>query len=216
MQAEILGPLGNDRYREYCGYVVEAAHHLTGLINDVLDVSRIESGQLELRDDRVVVADLAASALVMVGDRARQADLRLESELAPNLPDLRGDPLRLKQVLLNLLSNAVKFTPAGGTVTVRARRAADGGIEVVVEDTGIGIAPQDHDKVLAAFAQVDGRLERRYQGLGLGLPLADSLMKLHGGALSLDSTPGRGTRVVLRFPADRVLALMPQPGSATG
>lgn len=216
MQAEILGPLGNDRYREYCGYVVEAAHHLTGLINDVLDVSRIESGQVELRDDRVVVADLVASALVMVGDRARQADLRLESELAPNLPDLRGDPLRLKQVLLNLLSNAVKFTPTGGTVTLRARRAADGGIEVVVEDTGIGIAPQDHDKVLAAFSQVDGRLERRYQGLGLGLPLADSLMKLHGGALSLDSTPGRGTRVVLRFPADRVLALTPQPGSATG
>lgn len=216
MQAEILGPLGNDRYREYCGYVVEAAHHLAGLINDVLDVSRIESGQLELRDERVVVADLVSSALVMVGDRARLAELRLESELVPNLPDLRGDPLRLKQVLLSLLSNAVKFTPAGGLVTVRARRAADGGIEVVVEDTGIGIAPQDQDKILAAFVQVDGRLERRYQGLGLGLPLADSLMRLHGGTLSLDSAPGRGTRVALRFSADRVLALTPRPGSATG
>jgi len=152
----------------------------------------------------------------MVGDRARLAELRLESELVPNLPDLRGDPLRLKQVLLSLLSNAVKFTPAGGLVTVRARRAADGGIEVVVEDTGIGIAPQDQDKILAAFVQVDGRLERRYQGLGLGLPLADSLMRLHGGTLSLDSAPGRGTRVALRFSADRVLALTPRPGSATG
>ena len=216
MQAEILGPLGSDRYREYCGYVVEAAHHLTGLINDVLDVSRVESGQVELRDERVVVADLVASALVMVGDRARLAELKMESRLAPDLPDLRGDPLRLKQVLLNLLSNAVKFTPAGGSVTVSARRAADGGVELAVEDTGIGIAPQDHDKVLAAFAQVDARLERRYQGLGLGLPLACSLMTLHDGALNLDSAPGRGTRVVLRFPANRVLAVTPQPGSAAG
>lgn len=205
MRAEILGPLPNDRYREYCGYVVEAAHHLTGLINDVLDVSRIESGQLELRDEPVVVADLVASALVMVADRARQADLRLESELAENLPDLRGDPLRLKQVMLNLLSNAVKFTPAGGTVTVRGGRAADGGLELAVADTGIGISPQDYEKVLATFGQVDGRLERRYQGLGLGLSLAYSLMTLQGGTLTLDSAPRRGTTVLLRFPPDRAL-----------
>ncbi len=216
MQAEILGALGNDRYRDYCGHIVEAAHHLTGLINDVLDVSRVESGRLALRDERVSVAALVASTLVMVGDRARAADLRLAQDLAADLPDLHGDALRLKQVLLNLLSNAVKFTPAGGSVTVRGRRAADGGIELEVEDTGIGIAPQDQERVLSAFSQVDGRLERRYQGMGLGLSLSRSLMELHGGTLSLDSAPGRGTRVRLRFPADRALPLMPLPGSVAG
>lgn len=222
MQAEILGPLGNDRYREYCGHIVEAGHHLTGLINDVLDVARVESGRVALRDERVDLVQLVRSALVMIGDRAREAELTVESVLATDLPHLCGDPLRLKQVLLNLLANAVKFTPAGGRVTVRGWRAADGAIILAVEDTGIGISPQDQDRVLAAFGQVDSRLERRYQGMGLGLSLSRNLMDLHGGSLTIDSAPGQGTRVLLNFPVQRSLdptdeaAFIPRPDKAVG
>lgn len=216
MQAELFGPLGNDRYRDYCGHIAEAGHHLTALINDLLDVARVESGRVALRDERVAVAGLVHAALVLVGERARAAQLRVEEDVAADLPDLHGDAPRLKQVLLNLLANAVKFTPPGGRVGVRARRSGDGGVELLVEDTGIGIPPEDHDKVLAAFAQVDSRLERRYQGLGLGLSLAGSLMELHDGRLSIDSAPGLGTRVVLSFPADRTLPPMPRSPAPSG
>ncbi|MBC7950801.1 MAG: PAS domain-containing protein [Rhodospirillaceae bacterium] len=203
MQAEILGPLGNDRYREYCGHIVESGHHLTELINDVLDVAKVESGRVSLREESVSVQRLVMAALTMVRDRASRAELVLDAQLAPDLPDLLGDELRLKQVLLNLLGNAVKFTPAGGRVAIRAWVEDNGGIAMVVDDTGIGIAAHDKDKALAPFSQVDTRLERRYEGLGLGLPLSRNLMELHGGTLELDSVPGKGTRVTLRFPPQR-------------
>jgi signal transduction histidine kinase len=218
MQAEILGPLGNDRYREYCGHIVDAGHHLAGLINDVLDVSRVESGRVALREEPVDPAELVRAALVMVGDRARAADLRLAEALPADLPAIKGDPLRLKQVLLNLMANAVKFTPAGGRVTVRGCIGDDGGVVLEVEDTGIGISPQDQHKLMVAFAQVDSRLERRYQGLGLGLALARSLMELHGGRLEMESAPEQGTRVRMCFPPERVLPrdFTRPPGAAFG
>ncbi|HLO75602.1 MAG TPA: PAS domain-containing sensor histidine kinase, partial [Magnetospirillum sp.] len=222
MQAEMLGPLGNDRYREYCGHIVEAGQHLSGLINDVLDVSRVESGSMALRDEVVEVAALMHSAQVMVSDRAREIGLAIEIALAPGLPALSGDPLRLKQVLLNLLANAVKFTPAGGRIVMRGRLRDDGGVTLTVEDTGIGISPEDRERVMQAFGQVDSRLARRYQGMGLGLSLAASLMKLHGGRLDIDGAPGRGTRVTLDFPPQRTLAggqddtPIPQPDTASG
>jgi signal transduction histidine kinase len=210
MQAEILGPLGNERYKEYCGHIVDAGHHLAGLINDVLDVSRVESGRVSLSEEVVTLSELVESVAVMVGDRAREAHLTLATELSPDLPLLSVDPLRLKQILLNLLANAVKFTPKGGNVTVRAWVRGDGGVSAAIEDTGIGIDPVHREKVLRAFGQADSRLERRYEGMGLGLPLARSLMELHDGALELDSAPGQGTRVVLTFPAWRSLASIPQ------
>lgn len=218
MQAEILGPLGNDRYREYCGHIVEAGHHLTSLINDVLDVARVESGRVALREENIDPVALVRAALTMVGDRARAAELNLGETLPPSLPLLHGDPLRIKQVLLNLLANAVKFTPAGGRVTVHGRLDGRGGLVLEVEDTGIGISAQDQDKVMAMFGQADSRLERRYQGLGLGLPLARSMMELHGGRLEMDSEPGRGTRVRMCFPPDRLRKVdpTPQPGAAYG
>lgn len=221
MHAEILGPLGNPRYHEYCGHIVEAGHHLTALINDVLDVARVESGRVALRDEAVQVTTLVRAALVMIGDRAREAGLNVEELLDKDLPGLRGDSLRLKQVLLNLLANAVKFTPTGGRVMVRGWRDDHGGIVLAVEDTGIGISAQDRERVLANFSQADSRLERRYQGMGLGLPLARSLMELHGGSLEIDSAPGLGTRVLLQFPPERVsdnpgCDPIPQPGTAFG
>ena len=212
MREELFGPLDNERYREYSGYILDAGRHLTALINDVLDVARVESGRVALRDERVVVADLVRSAQVLVSERARDSQLRIETELMPNLPDLRGDAPRLKQVLLNLLSNAVKFTPSGGRIGVRTRMSAAGEVEILVEDTGIGMSAEEQERVLVAFAQVDSRLERCYQGLGLGLSLARSLMELHGGRLSIDSAPGLGTRVLLTFPPDRSMP----PNAAVG
>lgn len=216
MQAEILGPLGNDRYREYCGHIVESGHHLTGLINDVLDVAKVESGRVPLCEDPISVRRLIMAALTMVGDRASGAQLVLDADVAPDVPELLGDELRLKQVLLNLLGNAVKFTPPGGRVAVRAWVADDRAILMAVEDTGIGIAPHDKDKALAPFSQVDTRLERRYEGLGLGLPLSRSLMELHGGTLELDSMPGQGTRVTLRFPPRRSVIRRPYEAAYSG
>jgi two-component system cell cycle sensor histidine kinase PleC len=127
-------------------------------------------------------------------------------DVAPNLPHLRADQRRLRKCLDNLLSNAIKFTPAGGWITIAAAGDAFGGVTIDVVDTGIGIAPDDVEKALAPFGQIDGELNRRYEGLGLGLPLVRELMKSHGGLLSLASGLGIGTRASLRFPAERVIA----------
>ncbi len=216
MQAEILGPLGNDRYKEYCRHIVESGHHLTALINDVLDVAKVESGRVALRDEEVPVPRLIVAALTMVGDRASAGEVAVEADIEPGLPALRADELRIKQVLLNVVGNAVKFTPAGGKVVVRAWSEEDGAITLSIEDTGIGIAPHDQHKALAAFGQVDTRLERRYQGLGLGLPLSRNLMELHGGLLELESTPGLGTRVMLRFPPERSVIRQPEAAARSG
>jgi signal transduction histidine kinase len=124
--------------------------------------------------------------------------------MPPSLPLVRCDEMRLKQILLNLLSNAVKFTPAGGRVTVRTA-LADEGLGITVEDSGIGIAAGDLDKAMRPFGQIDSRLNRKYQGTGLGLPLAKSMIELHGGRLALDSTPGVGTRATVWMPAERIL-----------
>ena len=122
-----------------------------------------------------------------------------------SLPQIQADSRRLKQILLNLLSNAVKFTPPGGRVTIRASEGADG-LRLVVEDSGIGIAPDDLEKALRPFGQIDSRLARKYQGTGLGLPLARSMTELHGGKLVLESTPGRGTTATVWLPASRILS----------
>jgi len=121
-----------------------------------------------------------------------------------SLPLVQCDELRMKQVLLNLLSNAVKFTPGGGSISVGAK-LSDAGLGITVEDTGIGIAPGDIEKALRPFGQIDSRLARKYQGTGLGLPLAKSMIELHGGRLEIDSAPGAGTRVTLWLPVERVL-----------
>jgi PAS domain S-box-containing protein len=210
MVAEVLGPLGNPRYGEYARHILDSGQHLTNLINDVLDVSAVEIGELVLRESVVDMGRIIDSARIMVADRVRLAGLRLEVDVASDLPHLRGDEMRLKQVLLNLLSNAVKFTPAGGLVTVSAWARPGGGLMVSVADTGIGIRDEDKAKALAPFSQVDSGLERRYEGLGLGLSLAVKLTEMHGGSFSLASEPGAGTTATLHFPPQRSLS------SATG
>lgn len=193
------------RIEEYAGAINEAGRHLLSLINDILDVARIEAGRMDLAEDRVDLARLAQTTLRLLDPAARTASVALELAAPADLPAVAGDERRLRQVLLNLVSNAVKFTGAGGTVRVAARLDEQGGIELRVTDTGIGIAEQDLERVFQPFVQLDSSLARRYQGSGLGLFLSRALAQAHGGSLHLESMPGQGTTAVLRLPAARVL-----------
>ncbi len=205
MYLEKFGVIGNERYKDYAGNVLESAHHLLTLINDILDVAKIEAGKLDLDEAPVHPAELGRQALRLVADRARRAGVALEAALPGDLPRLLVDGRKMKQILLNLLSNAIKFTPKGGRVELSAGRRADGGFAFAVSDTGIGIAPADQATALAPFGQVDSQLSRKFEGTGLGLPLSNALAKLHGGTLELESTPDTGTTVTIRLPAERIL-----------
>ncbi len=198
------GPVGNDKYRSYVRDIHTSGLHLLGVVNDILDISKIEVGEFELQDDQVDIAETIETSLRIVNERAGRAGLSVTAELPSALPVLRGDARRVRQILLNLLSNSIKFTATGGHVAVRATLTGDGGISLQVCDTGIGIAPEDMEKAMMPFGQVDGKLDRKYEGTGLGLPLAKSLTELHGGRFTLHSTLGRGTIVRLDFPASRV------------
>jgi signal transduction histidine kinase len=204
---EIHGELGDPRYRDYAASIRDSGAHLLALINDVLDFAKIDAGRLDLAEDEIDIPELFAGSLRMVASAAADAGLVLREEIADaDLPRLRADQRRIKQILLNLLSNAIKFTPGPGTVTIGARREG-GEVVITVADTGIGIAPDDLNKALEPFGQIDHRLARAYEGTGLGLPLSKQLIELHGGSLRLDSRPGVGTTVTLTFPTDRIMPL---------
>lgn len=160
---------------------------------------------MEVAEDRVDLARLAETSLRLLEPVARTASVSLGVSIPPDMPVVLGDERRLRQVLLNLVSNAVKFTGSGGTVRVEARLTEDGGIELRVVDTGIGIAKDDLERVFQPFVQLDSTLSRRYQGSGLGLFLSRALALAHGGTLHLESEPGKGTAAVLRLPPERVL-----------
>jgi signal transduction histidine kinase len=198
------GPLGHEKYRSYIRDIHTSGLHLLGVVNDILDISKIEVGEFELQEDQVDIAETIDTTLRIVNERANRAGVSVSAELSGALPMLRGDARRVRQILLNLLSNSVKFTAAGGRVVVRAAPTAEGGLIVSVADSGIGIAPEDMEKAMTPFGQVDGKLNRKYEGTGLGLPLAKSLTELHGGRFVLASTVGKGTTVTLEFPTARV------------
>jgi signal transduction histidine kinase len=204
LAGEAFGPLGNPRYRQYAEDIHRSGTHLLGVINDVLDLSKLNAGRLALEEDEIEVGAAVGEAAQMMRVQAASAGLRLVETVEPELPLLRVDPRRLRQILVNLLSNAVKFTPSGGEVRLDAARLGDG-VAIVVADTGIGIDPADIPRALERFGQVDGRLARKHEGTGLGLPLSKSLMELHGGRLEIESAgAGAGTRVTLAFPAFRL------------
>jgi len=213
LTSEYLGPLGASRYQEYAEDICGSGRHLLEIINNVLDVSKIEAGKHELNCELIRVRTVTEAALRLVGKRARDADHNLSTDLPGDLPDLYADERAVKQVLLNLVSNAVKFTPGGGSISIRARMAEDEGLSIDVADNGIGIAPDDMPKALALFGQVDSRLARRYEGTGLGLTLAQSLMELHGGTLRMESEVGVGTTVTINFPAHRVRRATHRPAA---
>ena len=205
MDSQTYGPLGNEHYVEYVHDINKSGLHLLDLINDILDLSKVESAKDELNEDRVDISEVIESTATLVRQRALKESVALRFELGEELPMLRADERKLKQILVNLMTNAIKFTNSGGTVTLRAWSRPDSGFVLQVEDTGIGIAPDDIPKALSQFGQVDSALNRKYEGTGLGLPLTKALVEQHGGALDLQSEVGVGTIVTVRLPAARIL-----------
>ena len=204
-KGEIFGPLGSPRYRDYMEDIHSSGEHLLEVINDILDISKVEAGELDLNEEPVRLADVIADSLRLVTPRAEQAGLALTHTIDPSLPELRADARMVKQGLINLLSNAVKFTPEGGQVRVDARCRPGGPLVVSVADSGIGIAKSDIPRVLSPFGQVEGSLSRNFQGTGLGLSIAKSFVEAHGGKLQIESKPGEGTVVSLCFPPERIV-----------
>ncbi len=206
MASELLGKIGNSQYRDYCHDIHQSGIHLLNVINDILDISKIEAGKLDLYDEEFNPVEAIESCMRLINERALNSNIDLSIMLEGKLPNILADERKLKQILLNLLSNAVKFTPKGGRVSVQAKADAETGFRISVSDTGIGIARENFNTVLSPFGQVDSALARKFDGTGLGLPLAKSLAELHGGTLNLESVIGSGTTVTIQFPPRRLVA----------
>jgi two-component system cell cycle sensor histidine kinase PleC len=200
MESNMFGPLGSEKYREYCADIRSSGQYLLDVINDILDMSKIEAGRIRLDFEEITLDPLLAEAMRVISARAEDKRLALVSRISPDL-HLRADRRALKQIVLNLLSNAVKFTPAGGRVTVRGRATA-GCIVLSIADSGIGIGKDALARLGRPFEQVESQLTKSHQGSGLGLAISKSLVELHGGRMRIRSTPGKGTLVMVRLPLD--------------
>ena len=203
MVGEMFGPLGDRRYKEYSADILASGQHLLALINDILDMSKIEAGKMSLHLETVDVAEMAAEAVRLMRNRAESAGLLIRVDTPDDLPTLEADYRGLKQILLNLLSNAIKFTPQGGRITVRAARVEGAGgpcVRISVTDTGIGIAPEDLGRLARPFEQIETQHSKTQQGTGLGLALTKALVELHEGVLGIESEPGVGTMVSFTLP----------------
>jgi two-component system cell cycle sensor histidine kinase PleC len=212
LKSQMFGPLGSARYSGYVDDIHGSGVHLLSLVNDLLDLAKAEAGKHELHEDSLDVGEIAGTCRRLMAERAYDAGVRLEvvDRLASHL--FRGDERKMRQIILNLLSNAVKFTPTGGFVTVDVGLSEDGGLQVAVRDTGIGMAADDIVKALEPFGQVSDVMTRETGGTGLGLPLTAKLVELHDGKLAIESSLGNGTTVTLRFPADRTVhPALPRP-----
>jgi two-component system cell cycle sensor histidine kinase PleC len=200
METGMFGPLGTEKYLEYCRDIHQSGQYLLDVINDILDMSKIEAGRIRLELAQVEIEPLLNDAMRVVGPRADEKRVTLRAVIAPGLR-LTADQRLLKQIMLNLLSNAVKFTPEGGRVAVHAR-VRGGSLRIAIADTGIGIPRGALAKLGRPFEQVESLLTKSHQGSGLGLAIAKSLTLLHGGRLQIRSTPGRGTVVLVRLPIE--------------
>lgn len=205
IRTQSLGP-ANPKYADYANDIHEAGQHLLSLMNQLLDISRIEAGQFTLTEEAFDLASCVMSAFQMMQAQAIGKQVALSFEAKPDLPGMYGDPTRVRQILINLVSNAVKFTPSGGSVAITAGEESDGSLRIAVTDTGIGISRQDLSRIFEVFGQVSNAAAARPdEGAGIGLPLAKELTERHGGRLELDSEPGYGTTVTVIFPAHRAI-----------
>ena len=213
MKCEAFGPLGSDRYDGYVDDIHRSGEHLLDLINDILDLSKVESGESEIQDVEMEIHKIIQSVHTFVKGRANKGGVAIKLDCPDAAPLLRADKRKVKQILVNLMSNAVKFTEPGGTVTLKVR--CNPGDDYIFQfvDTGIGIAPDDIPKALSQFGQVKGGLDRGHEGTGLGLPLTKALVELHGGSLDLQSEVGVGTTVTVRFPNERLVQPPPEAQS---
>ncbi len=206
LQQETFGPIAVPQYQGYVTDILESGRHLLSLINDILDLSKIEAGKLELFEEDIPLAGVFEACRKLVQHRLEAGGLQCRFEVEESLPALRCDERKIKQVLLNLLSNAIKFSREGGIVQTRAFQNRAGEIKIEVEDSGIGIAPEDIERILIPFEQAASSMTRMHEGSGLGLPLARSLVESHGGTLTISSEPGKGTVANISFPAERSCA----------
>ena len=202
-----------EKNKEYLGHIRESGEHLLAVINDILDVSRIEAGRAALVEAPVDLAELVRRTVSLMDPRAKSGGLSLSHEMSGGLPSVLGDERAIKQILINIVGNAMKFTDPGGKVVVELHRV-DGDLELAVRDTGIGISTKDLARIFEPFVQVESELNRRFEGTGLGLPLVKKLVELHGGRIDLESVPNQGTRVSVVFPSKRLVD--PPPMSRAG
>jgi len=204
LAAGYAGPLA-PKQAEYVRDIHAASAHLLRLVNDVLDLSKVEVGRLELSPEPVDLRRLIEACTAIVREPARNAGLRLAVEIPPDLAPIQADVVRLKQVFLNLLSNAIKFTPRGGEVRLTAEQN-DTVVTIAIRDTGIGMRPEDLPVAFEPFGQIDASLSRRYEGTGLGLSLSKNLIELHGGRLEIETALGAGTTVFVTLPRSATTA----------
>jgi two-component system cell cycle sensor histidine kinase PleC len=205
LEREMFGPLANTTYKDYAGDIHTSGRHLLGLINDILDLSRIEAGRRDIAEEPVALAETAEQARRLLEVRAAEKAMSIEVRMPQALPKVLADRRGTEQVLINLLTNAVKFTQKGGEIVISARIESDGRLALVVADNGPGIPKQEQRQALAAFARGAHATKQAIEGAGLGLPIVNGLMDMHGGTLEIKSEAGKGTEVICRFPANRVL-----------
>lgn len=202
---ELFGPVGHKRYKEYAKDIRASGQHLLDMINDILDISRIEAGKLDLAQEPIAVADVVEQAMQMIEDQARAAGVRIETDIRADLPQFYGDRRAMTQVLLNLLSNAVKFTPRNGVVSVRVDLTPDG-VSLEVSDTGVGIPADQLAKLAQPFVQANNQTDASQGGSGLGLYLVRRLVEEQDGAFTLSSEEGAGVTATVTLPQSRLLA----------
>ncbi len=200
---EAFGPLEHAQYREYIQDIKLSGEHLLELINDILDVSAIEAGKVDLHETVIDVAELVSNTCHLIEPRILRKNIRLMTEIPDGLPHIRADARRFRQILLNLLSNAVKFTPEGGKIVLSAESDEDRAVRIVLTDTGIGMSEHGLEKAMTPFGQVESAHNKKYNGIGLGLPITQNLVEMHGGRLEIESKKGAGTTVRVFFPPDR-------------
>ncbi|HET6621891.1 MAG TPA: ATP-binding protein [Dongiaceae bacterium] len=203
IEREFFGPVGVPQYASYAADIHRSGQHLLSLINDILDLSKVEAGRFEIVEQDFTLAETIDEAKRLLEIRAQKAGLAISAEIAVGIGRVYADRKLISQALLNLLSNAVKFTPTGGQVRISARRESEGDLVLSITDTGIGMAPEEIPRALEPFGQIDGTLARRYDGTGLGLTITKAFIEMHGGSLTLDSEKGRGTIATIRLPGWR-------------
>ena len=207
--AELFGPVGSHKYMEYLRDIHDSGEHLLELITDILDMSKIESGTLELHEVDLEISAVVEACRKLILNRAQDKKITLTAELPSPSPVVHVDSVRLKQIIINLLTNAVKYTPAGGDIAMIVDYEANGGLYLTIADTGIGMSAEDIPRALEPFAQVSDIMSSVREGVGLGLHLTRTLVEMHDGRLGIESQPGQGTAVTVYLPAQRVRRPVP-------
>jgi|GEM_PF-2890403 signal transduction histidine kinase len=206
IRQRVFGPLGNQKYEEYVEHIHQSGTHLLGLINDILDITSIEAGALKLNENVENIKDLILDSIELLRPVAAEKQITMDHNVSDELPSVRVDRLRIKQIFINLLSNAIKFTEPGGRVMMDATEQSDGSMTIRISDNGIGMTEEEIEIALTQFGQINKSALNAHEGTGLGLPISNQLIELHGGELSIQSAQGEGTTVSITLRSERVLS----------